>query len=41
MSWINYLIVAPPLIISKEEIDLGVGALDKSLDLAARETNHN
>lgn len=41
MSWINYLIVAPPLIISKEEIDLGVGALDKSLDLADRETNHN
>jgi taurine--2-oxoglutarate transaminase len=37
MSWISHLIIAPPLVIEKEEIDQGVSALDKSLDLADRE----
>lgn len=36
-TWINNLIVAPPLIISKEDIDTGVDALEKSLELADRE----
>lgn len=33
-SWITRLIIAPPLIITKGEIDNGVNVLDKSLDLA-------
>jgi taurine--2-oxoglutarate transaminase len=36
-SWINYLIVAPPLIVKKEEIDEGIAALDKSLTIADKE----
>jgi taurine--2-oxoglutarate transaminase len=36
-SWINYLVIAPPLIIKKEEIDEGVDALDKSLTIADKE----
>ncbi len=34
MSWINHIIVAPPLIIEREEIDQGVNALDKALKIA-------
>jgi 4-aminobutyrate aminotransferase-like enzyme len=37
MSWLNYLIVAPPLIVTPEEIDKGVGALDKGLVVADKE----
>jgi len=33
-SWINCLIVAPPLIIKREEIDQGISALDSALGLA-------
>lgn len=36
-TWINYLIIAPPLIVKKEEIDQGVEALDKSLSIADKE----
>jgi taurine--2-oxoglutarate transaminase len=36
-SWINYLIVAPPLIIKREEIDQGISALDSALGVADRE----
>lgn len=36
--WINTLIIAPPLIIDKEGIEAGVDAIDKSLQLADRET---
>lgn len=36
-SWINYLVIAPPLIITKEEIEEGVNALDKSLTIADKE----
>lgn len=36
-SWINYLIIAPPLIVKKEEIDQGIEALDKSLSVADKE----
>jgi len=39
LSWINQLIVAPPLIIEKEEIDQGVSALDNSLKLADLEVS--
>ena len=36
-TWINNLIIAPPLIISKEDIDTGAEALEKSLQIADRE----
>jgi taurine--2-oxoglutarate transaminase len=36
-SWINYLIVAPPLIISKEELEQGISALDRALEIADKE----
>ena len=37
MSWLNYLIIAPPLIITPEQIDEGVSALDKALVAADKE----
>jgi len=37
MSWLNYLIIAPPLIVTTEEIDKGVDALDKALVAADKE----
>jgi len=36
-GWLSHFIVAPPLIISQEEIDEGICALDESLHLADRE----
>src|ERR1700723_108347 len=33
-AWLGHFCIGPPLIISKEEIDLGVAALDESLGLA-------
>jgi taurine--2-oxoglutarate transaminase len=33
-AWISHFVVAPPLIVTKEEIDLGVAALDQSLAIA-------
>jgi taurine--2-oxoglutarate transaminase len=33
-AWLSHLVIAPPLIISKEEIDLAVKALDRSLSIA-------
>jgi taurine--2-oxoglutarate transaminase len=36
-AWISHVVIAPPLIIEKEEIDLGVAALDASLAIADRE----
>ena len=33
-SWINYLIIAPPLIVKREEIDQGINALDSALGVA-------
>jgi len=35
-SWISHLVVAPPLIIEKDEIDSGVAALDRALAIADR-----
>jgi len=37
MSWLNYMIIAPPLIVTPEEIDKGVAALDKGLTVADKE----
>ena len=36
-AWISHFIIAPPLIISHEEIDLGVKALDDALSIADAE----
>lgn len=36
-AWISHFIIAPPLIVTKEEIDLGIRALDESLELADKE----
>lgn len=33
-SWISHLIIAPPLIVTKSEIDQGVAALDAALSIA-------
>jgi taurine---2-oxoglutarate transaminase len=33
-AWISHLVVAPPLIVTREEIDLGIAALDAALKIA-------
>ena len=33
-AWLSHLVIAPPLIITKEEIDIAVIALDRSLSIA-------
>ena len=33
-AWISHFVVAPPLIIEKDDIDFGVDALDQSLSIA-------
>jgi taurine--2-oxoglutarate transaminase len=38
-SWINCLIIAPPLIVKREEIDQGISALDSALQVADKETS--
>jgi len=30
-SWVNHLIVAPPLIVTREELDRGLDVLDRAL----------
>lgn len=34
LGWISHLVIAPPLIISEEELDLGLRALDDALSIA-------
>jgi taurine--2-oxoglutarate transaminase len=36
---VNHLILAPPLIVTREEIDRGVGALDRALSLSDDRTS--
>jgi taurine---2-oxoglutarate transaminase len=38
-AWMSHFVIAPPLIISKEEIDRGVAALDEALALADAEAD--
>ncbi len=38
-AWISHFVIAPPLIITKEEIDIGVKALDEALGIADGETD--
>jgi taurine--2-oxoglutarate transaminase len=33
-AWVSHFVIAPPLIITKEELDLGIAALDGNLYLA-------
>jgi taurine---2-oxoglutarate transaminase len=33
-SWVSHFVIAPPLIVSKEELDLGVQAMDEHLSIA-------
>ncbi|HXF99952.1 MAG TPA: aminotransferase class III-fold pyridoxal phosphate-dependent enzyme [Bacteroidota bacterium] len=33
-AWISHFVIAPPLIVTKEEIDIGVRALDEALSVA-------
>ena len=39
-AWVSHFVIAPPLIITKEEIDTGVKALDAALTIAD-EATHN
>jgi taurine--2-oxoglutarate transaminase len=36
-AWLSHFVIAPPLIITQEEIDLGVRALDEALKIADQE----
>ena len=38
LDWLSHFVIAPPLIITQEEIDAGVEALDDSLKIADKET---
>ena len=38
-AWMSHFVIAPPLIITKEEIDRGVAALDEALGLADAEVD--
>ena len=33
-AWVSHFVIAPPLIITKEELDLGIAALDENLSIA-------
>ena len=33
-AWVSHFVIAPPLIVTKEELDIGISALDKHLDIA-------
>jgi taurine--2-oxoglutarate transaminase len=33
-AWVSHFVIAPPLIVTKEELDRGIGALDKHLHIA-------
>jgi taurine--2-oxoglutarate transaminase len=33
-SWVSHFVIAPPLIVTREELDLGIDALDRHLGIA-------
>lgn len=39
--WISHFVIAPPLIITEEEIDIAVGALDRALERADAEVDRD
>jgi taurine--2-oxoglutarate transaminase len=34
LAWVNHIVIAPPLIVSREELDSGIDALDSALRIA-------
>lgn len=38
MAWLSHLIIAPPLIVTRDELDRGLAVLDRALDVADRQT---
>jgi taurine--2-oxoglutarate transaminase len=34
MAWISHLVIAPPLIVTEEQLDEGIAALDAALSIA-------
>jgi len=40
VGWLSHLVIAPPLIAEKEQLDEGVNALDESLKIADAETGN-
>lgn len=38
-AWVSHLVIAPPLIISRDELDQGVAALDQALSIADQAMN--
>ena len=39
MSWLSHFVLGPPLIVNEEQIDEGIAALDRSLQIADREVS--
>ncbi|HMD14348.1 MAG TPA: aminotransferase class III-fold pyridoxal phosphate-dependent enzyme, partial [Bacteroidota bacterium] len=39
-SWVSHFVIAPPLIVTKEEVDLGVKIFDAALTIADEAINH-
>ena len=33
-AWVSHLVIAPPLIVTEEELDVGIAALDRHLAIA-------
>ena len=33
-AWVGHFVIAPPLIVTREELDFGIAALDKHLAIA-------
>ena len=39
-AWVSHFVIAPPLIVSKDELDLGIAALDEHLAIADALVEH-
>jgi taurine--2-oxoglutarate transaminase len=33
-AWVSHFVIAPPLIVTKDELDFGIDALDRHLGIA-------
>jgi taurine--2-oxoglutarate transaminase len=40
-AWISHFVIAPPLIITKEEIDFAINVLDNALVIADKNLQNN
>ena len=38
MNWLSHFVLGPPLIVSEDQIDEGIAAMDRSLEIADKET---